>query len=398
MVKNDYVNTNCKKIIDMTIKEESHYRIMEINDSGIYNNIPEVKVGGGNYTIEPNSQFKYDYCYYRLESNGELVFISTGEASGRLVIPKSILINGKEHYVTQIGEMVRYNLIYTYYPGSDRRKKPKTDNYVIPLGAFFGTKVTECVFPSTLREFSGNIVWGSNVNRGSLGMDLILRYDNLSKCHLKKISFSDDGTGALESIGSKVFSSCNLEMDCLRLPEGLRHIGEYAFSGKIDKIKLPSTIETIGNNAFWYCIIKSINLPEGLEDVGNNFIDITYCVEKIEFPSTIKRIPQLEWNTSDRWDKALKSLPEIVVNNGKMDVIVDKMTSKNCKIEYVDKTGKREIVKNRVRNHCFRTKKPKDIEDLAHYYSSFWVLIGFFSFMTILITIISILVGVGVLH
>lgn len=376
----------------MKITQESKWDLIEINDFGIYGNIPDVSNNRENIVIKPNSKIKYDSCYYSIESNGELVLISTGDASGRLVIPQSITINGEEHQVTRIGEMVRYNVIYTDYHG-DRRRKPTVTNYVIQLGAFFDTKVTECVFPSTLREFTGDIFYGSCSDSRLLE---VLGNNGLSKCHLKRISFSDD-RGSLESIGSKVFRNCCLEMDCLRLPEGLRHIGDEVFWGTFTKVKLPSTIETIGDNAFWYCNIKSINLPEGLESVGNNFIDITYCVERLEFPSKIKRIPQLEWNTTDRWNDVSKSLPEIVVNNGKKDVTIEKITSKNCKLEFIDKTGKREVDKKRIRNYCFKEKHPKDIEELNQYHVSLVGILCFCVFMLVLLTVLSILIGTGVL-
>ena len=447
---------------------------IEYCDNGIYDNIPVLNSDGVNNDIKPNTKFKYDCCYYNLESNGELTFISTGDASGRLVIPKSITINGKEHPVTVIGEMVRYNIYEFIQP--DKRKKPVENNYTLKLGAFFNTKVTECIFPSTLRNFSGNIRYGSSLRKklskwfkDADDFEYDSMFDNFEEFCLKKISFSEDGLCELESLGSAVFYNCHLKMDCLRLPEGLRcigdrafyssgtfgnvkfpstieiiensafqkckirsidfsengklqsigtnafnechlemdylrlpeglrYIGNLAFDGQFDKVKLPSTIETINDEAFWYCNIKSMNFPEGLESVGKNFIDLTYFVDKIVFPSTIKIIPELEWNTTNRWEMVSKSLPEIVVNNAKTDVTIDKITSKNCKLEYVDKTGKHEVDKKRIRNFNFRKYHPKDFDSLTSHCVGSVVLTVFFIFVTILFTVIGILIEKGVLE
>ena len=143
----------------MYITAKCHDYEFDLSDSGIYDNIPELSSDGVNDAIKVNTLFKYNNCYYTLESSGELVFNSTGDASGRLVIPESIMINGKSHPVTRIGVMKRFKVKYTDYHG-DRRRKPEVKDMVLEYGAFFGTKVKECVFPATVRDISGDLVYG----------------------------------------------------------------------------------------------------------------------------------------------------------------------------------------------------------------------------------------------
>ena len=54
--------------------------------------------------------------------------------------------------------------------------------------------------------------------------------------------------------------------------EGLQKIGDYAFCNclSLERIKLPSTVVEIGENAFHSCYnLKKVTFNEGLEKIGN---------------------------------------------------------------------------------------------------------------------------------
>ena len=123
-----------------------------------YNNLPEIDKEDATNSITPNSLFKHDGCIYRLETGGELTFCSAWDASSRLAIPNKISINGKNIPVTRIGHIERCNYIYTNYH-HDRRRKPDVYNGTVCVGAFWGSKVTECIFPPSIREIE-EIIWG----------------------------------------------------------------------------------------------------------------------------------------------------------------------------------------------------------------------------------------------
>ncbi len=262
---------------------------------------------------------------------------------------------------------------------------------VLEYGAFFGTKVKECVFPATVRDISGDLVYGFESSDSEFVDTLEEKGYKSNK--LKKISFAEDSPCQLSSIGDNLFRCFHLEMDCLRIPEGVRHIGDRAFSGTFARVKLPSTIETIGKGAFKNCRIKSINLPEGLERVGEDFIDLTDFMSYIEFPSTIKTIPYLDWNLSRRKDFA-KSLPELIIHNEKKDVGIDKATAKHCKIQFISKTGEKTYRRNGYRNFLFATGKSLSLYDLDKEYKTH--MIAIFS-VAISFAVVFILCGLGML-
>ena len=57
------------------------------------------------------------------------------------------------------------------------------------------------------------------------------------------------------------------------------------------EVKLPSTIKTIGNNAFRNLRgLEKINLPEGIETIGSNAFVYCYKLKELTIPSTVKKI------------------------------------------------------------------------------------------------------------
>lgn len=366
-----------------------------------YNNLPEIDKEIATYSIQLNSLFKYDGCIYRLETGGEMTFCSAWDASGRLVIPNKISINGKNIPVTRIGHIERCNYIYTDYH-NDRRRKPDVYNGTVCVGAFWGSKVAECIFPPSIQEIE-EIIWGP-CNESAI----ISVLEELSKSSLKEISFSEEEQSNLRSIDSEVFRYCNLDMGTLKLPEGLRQIGKNAFSGNFTKVICPSTLNKIDENAFFYCSIKGMKLNEGLDYLGPNFVDLYHFTEKLEIPSSIKVVPQVEWSLSERWE-LIKKLPTIVIHNSKENVEIDKTVKKTCIIQYVDASGK--IVKKSggIRNAVYKAKQPKSsvsssgnrITEMEAFNGNVVSAVGivcFVIFMIILFALIGILVGIGVLE
>ncbi|MBQ8703756.1 MAG: leucine-rich repeat domain-containing protein [Bacteroidales bacterium] len=366
-------------------------------DYGLFENIPDV--GTENIvSVSKGSMFTYNGCLYKLEGSGEITLLNTWDAAGRLIIPMSIQIGGKEYPVTRLGSFTRCKYTFVDYH-NDKRRKPTTSEGIITVGAFWGSKVTECIIPPSIREIE-EVICG--------GVSHYLYATLPDKCSLKEIVFSDERPSELKTIGNATFYNCHLEMGTLKLPEGLRKIGDNAFSGDFSKIVFPSTLESIGESAFYHCSIKSMKLPDGIEYLGPNFVDLYHFTEPLEIPSSVKTIPQLEWSLGERWD-LVKELPSVIIHNGKKDVTVDKVTRKYCRIQYIDAQGNKKKHSNWIRNLVFKTKKPESQiydsgrrETAKEYfdgrYTSAVVISLFFVFMIVLMTVLGILIGIGVLE
>ena len=83
--------------------------------------------------------------------------------------------------------------------------------------------------------------------------------------NLRSIIFRE----GLKQIGNDCFRYGSLEN--IELPEGLTTIGNYAFGSKLKAVVIPSTVTSIGQNAFYQCKIENeITLPQGLTAIQNN--------------------------------------------------------------------------------------------------------------------------------
>ena len=95
----------------------------------------------------------------------------------------------------------------------------------------------------------------------------------------------------VEKVGDGAFNGCSLTS--VTLPEGLKVIGERAFSECVSliSIELPSTLEAVGNEAFDRCLsLGSISLPDGLKTVGNGAFYNCESLANIDVPDTMTSI------------------------------------------------------------------------------------------------------------
>ena len=79
----------------------------------------------------------------------------------------------------------------------------------------------------------------------------------------------------------------------VRIPKGVKKIGAKAFYGNIgiEKVIMPSTVKTIGKEAFSNCRnLQSIKLPKGIKKVENKAFANCSSLEKIIIPESMKSI------------------------------------------------------------------------------------------------------------
>ena len=102
----------------------------------------------------------------------------------------------------------------------------------------------------------------------------------------------------VRSIGDSAFSYCNA-LTTVTFAEGsqLKSIGRAAFYGtehaypRFKEIKIPDSVETIGNGAFYDCRdLERITLPSALQTLSNvTFYDCT-ALSEVTFPASLKTI------------------------------------------------------------------------------------------------------------
>lgn len=75
--------------------------------------------------------------------------------------------------------------------------------------------------------------------------------------------------------------------------EGITHISGYAFKGadKVEELVLPSTLQTIGENAFYQLYsLKALTLPDALTSVGSHAFDECKSLQSVTFGSKLEEI------------------------------------------------------------------------------------------------------------
>ena len=102
----------------------------------------------------------------------------------------------------------------------------------------------------------------------------------------------------VRSIGGSAFSYCNaLTTVTFAEDSQLKSIGGSAFFGtehahpRFKEIKIPDSVETIGNAAFRYCQdLERITLPSALQKLSNSTFHGCTALSEVTFPASLKTI------------------------------------------------------------------------------------------------------------
>ncbi|MBR4841391.1 MAG: leucine-rich repeat protein [Paludibacteraceae bacterium] len=101
----------------------------------------------------------------------------------------------------------------------------------------------------------------------------------------------------------------------LIIPEGTTEIRGSQFRGQTDlsSVQFPSSLKSIGGNAFRETALVSAVLPEGLESIGTYAFYDCHDLEVISFPGTLLSIPASCFTNAT-------SLKEVVINEGVSEI------------------------------------------------------------------------------
>ena len=116
-------------------------------------------------------------------------------------------------------------------------------------------------------------------------------YQELTEVSIPATISIDGKSYRVTAIGNSAFYDC-WQLQLLTLAEGIETIGNQALSGlNITELILPSTLKTIGEQAFNYSSsIKTLAIPEGVTSIGNYAFAYMYGLTKLELPATLKEI------------------------------------------------------------------------------------------------------------
>lgn len=127
-------------------------------------------------------------------------------------------------------------------------------------------------------------------------------YFNATSCTVEQGAFENCGilgTGCTVTIGAGVTEIPENFLSCLFfssssnvvkviLPEGVTKIGKgaFRFCSSLKEIKLPSSLVTIGSEAFLYAGIEEITVPDGVTSIGGSAFSHS-AIRKIYIPDSV---------------------------------------------------------------------------------------------------------------
>ncbi len=163
----------------------------------------------------------------------------------------------------------------------------------IPAGVFANTPISELYFNGTAVQSIGD---GAFSNGSSLYMiDLVLPEgletigsNVLAECRAYSIILPD----SLRSIGDRSFTQVYNIMGVLDLGEGLESVGEECFSNisNLSSLTLPSSLTSIGANAFRDCYVQTVDIPEGWTKIPDNAFNCWTQLNTVIIPETVTEI------------------------------------------------------------------------------------------------------------
>ncbi len=170
-------------------------------------------------------------------------------------------------------------------------------------GAFRDTKITDLNIPSNVVYDEGATDVFNNCAVKSVEIGGSLCEGNFSECkYLESVYFLNSST--VEEIPKCAFEYC----------------------GRLKNIKVPASVKKIGDSAFEYSGLNSIELNEGLEIIENDAFGVTNGLTYVKFPSTLKSVGKYSFE--------LSGLKRVDLNDG-LETIDEKAFFFNDNLTYV---------------------------------------------------------------
>lgn len=295
------------------------------------------------YDVDVDSRSQVGDLFYKkvdntLDAVVEVCSPLTGRYEGDIVIPSSIKLANVTYQVARIGNGAFYN--------NDYITSVTIPTSVTTIGdhAFYNCeKITSISLPESVRRIEYNAFRECyNLKTITLnnGLETIENGVFCNCYNLQNVALPN----TLKAIGNETFALCR-SFTRMELPDGLTNIGHSLFedcsslasvklpaamtaipddmfySSGIKSITIPSTVKSIGENAFRNCdALTSIVIPDGVESLGNHVFfdcnnllsatigegvttiptsafDDDYALSVVSLPSTLLTIGERAFNT-----------------------------------------------------------------------------------------------------
>lgn len=278
-------------------------------------------------TIHYSGDYGYSYL-----SKGE-IFISSYKGTAKdIVIPEKI--DGKT--VVGIGHFAFYNKQLTSvvlpptirsifehaFANNNLTSINLTDSIEnIHFSAFMLNKLTTLTLPSNLRIIHGLAFAGNNLTSVVIPPNVTEIGNKAFRVNknLKQVTFNN----SVVSIGDSAFEFTAIES--IDLPYSLRSIGELSFSStNLKNIRIPGSLKVVGPSAFSNGQLSSVLIEEGVEEIKNNAFSRNK-ITTLTLPNTLRSIENAAFFSNEL---TTLTLPRSITHIGNKAFFINNALSK----------------------------------------------------------------------
>ena len=215
--------------------------------------------------VKAQKTFQVDGINYYLDGSEARVSDNRDYSGSKIVIPNSVLYDGKNYPVTSIADSAFYSnwsLIEVTIPNS-----------VTTIGerAFTSCSgLTEVTIPNSVTTI------GDSAFEGCTGLKTVTIGNSVttigerafySCTSLTEVSIPNSVT----NIGSSAFEDCT-ELKTVTIGNSVTDIGDEAFSScfNLTEVSIPNSVTSIGDEAFYFCTdLKTVTIGNSVKSIGD---------------------------------------------------------------------------------------------------------------------------------
>ena len=187
---------------------------------------------------------------------------SSGEYSGKIVIPESVEHEGSAYSVTSIGQEAFYNC-----SGLTSVTIPNSVTSIGESAFDHCSSLTSVTIPNSVTNI------GNHAFSGCKGLTSVTIPNSVT------------------SIGNWAFSYCYC-LTSVTIPNSVTSIGYYAFSysAGLTSVTIGNSVKSIGDGAFYYCSgLTSVTIPNSVKSIGE--WTFSYCSELLDVYCYAENVP-----------------------------------------------------------------------------------------------------------
>ena len=243
--------------------------------------------------VSVDSRVQVGTIFYRrvdntLDNVVEVCSPLTGRYEGEIDIPASIKLANVTYQVTRIGNSAFYD--------NDYITEVTIPNSVVSIGnhAFYSCdNLTSISLPQSVKKIEYDAFREcSNLKSITLNNGLeTIGYGVFYNCRrLQNVTLPS----TLKTIGYDAFEYCT-SFTRMELPDGLTDIGHSLFEdcSNLASVKLPATMTAIPEHMFWASGIKSIDIPSTVKSIGENAFRNCDALTSIVIPDGVESLGNL---------------------------------------------------------------------------------------------------------